>query len=142
MNELRSWSGAPLTGRIAAPMTTTTADPLHTDGTGVLRDDPWLERYVGDLRSRHEHLKHYLRKYQSDGGLMGPISQGHKFFGFNRGELWNKPGVWYREWAPAALRSEEHTSELQSPCNLVCRLLLEKKNKCYKTQTKIDYCRS
>src|SRR2546426_7665232 len=27
-------------------------------------------------------------------------------------------------WGP---RSEEHTSELQSPCNLVCRLLLEKK---------------
>src|SRR5256885_3973287 len=30
------------------------------------------------------------------------------------------------------VRSEEHTSELQSPCNLVCRLLLEKK----KTQTR------
>src|SRR5256885_6933681 len=29
--------------------------------------------------------------------------------------------------AAARLRSEEHTSELQSPCNLVCRLLLEKK---------------
>src|SRR5256885_6815382 len=28
---------------------------------------------------------------------------------------------------PLPLRSEEHTSELQSPCNLVCRLLLEKK---------------
>src|SRR5256885_12397217 len=28
------------------------------------------------------------------------------------------------------LRSEEHTSELQSPCNLVCRLLLEKKTSC------------
>src|SRR5256885_13092995 len=28
---------------------------------------------------------------------------------------------------PLRLRSEEHTSELQSPCNLVCRLLLEKK---------------
>src|SRR5256885_9143811 len=27
------------------------------------------------------------------------------------------------------MRSEEHTSELQSPCNLVCRLLLEKKNR-------------
>src|SRR5256885_10911061 len=27
----------------------------------------------------------------------------------------------------SGLRSEEHTSELQSPCNLVCRLLLEKK---------------
>src|SRR5256885_11290500 len=40
-----------------------------------------------------------------------------------------------RAWpAPAAarvpaLRSEEHTSELQSPCNLVCRLLLEKKTR-------------
>src|SRR5688500_20102713 len=32
------------------------------------------------------------------------------------------------EPAPRA-RSEEHTSELQSPCNLVCRLLLEKKKK-------------
>src|SRR2546426_4388646 len=31
--------------------------------------------------------------------------------------------------APTPLRSEEHTSELQSPCNLVCRLLLEKKKK-------------
>src|SRR5256885_10816172 len=30
--------------------------------------------------------------------------------------------------AAAGHRSEEHTSELQSPCNLVCRLLLEKKN--------------
>src|SRR5256885_5515483 len=29
--------------------------------------------------------------------------------------------------ATLGLRSEEHTSELQSPCNLVCRLLLEKK---------------
>src|SRR5256885_10748516 len=31
--------------------------------------------------------------------------------------------------AVAVARSEEHTSELQSPCNLVCRLLLEKKKK-------------
>src|SRR6478735_9418841 len=33
-------------------------------------------------------------------------------------------------WGPSpdSRRSEEHTSELQSPCNLVCRLLLEKKN--------------
>src|SRR2546426_9826910 len=29
----------------------------------------------------------------------------------------------------AFMRSEEHTSELQSPCNLVCRLLLEKKKR-------------
>src|SRR5256885_9915715 len=32
-------------------------------------------------------------------------------------------------WGPSSARSEEHTSELQSPCNLVCRLLLEKNNR-------------
>src|SRR5256885_3399759 len=34
-----------------------------------------------------------------------------------------------RHEARRPMRSEEHTSELQSPCNLVCRLLLEKKKK-------------
>src|SRR5205807_8107599 len=34
-----------------------------------------------------------------------------------------------RQVSEARGRSEEHTSELQSPCNLVCRLLLEKKKK-------------
>src|SRR5690348_18092420 len=37
-----------------------------------------------------------------------------------------------------ALRSEEHTSELQSPVHLVCRLLLEKKKK--KQKTKQSHC--
>src|SRR5256885_9824176 len=34
-------------------------------------------------------------------------------------------------------RSEEHTSELQSPCNLVCRLLLEKKKKKHYTAPRV-----
>src|SRR5256885_12603062 len=38
------------------------------------------------------------------------------------------PGSRQRRLLRSAGRSEEHTSELQSPCNLVCRLLLEKKN--------------
>src|SRR2546426_5818879 len=40
---------------------------------------------------------------------------------------WRLPAT---SWAASSRggRSEEHTSELQSPCNLVCRLLLEKKN--------------
>src|SRR5256885_8309344 len=45
-----------------------------------------------------------------------------------RGEL----AAFHHHWDRIAgwdLRSEEHTSELQSPCNLVCRLLLEKKKK-------------
>src|SRR5256885_9579525 len=37
--------------------------------------------------------------------------------------MWTNAGAGY-----SYSRSEEHTSELQSPCNLVCRLLLEKKN--------------
>src|SRR5256885_3918790 len=40
-------------------------------------------------------------------------------------------------WRNVALRSEEHTSELQSPCNLVCRLLLEKKMKNIPTGTMV-----
>src|SRR5256885_9554884 len=40
---------------------------------------------------------------------------------------------------PRHRRSEEHTSELQSPCNLVCRLLLEKKKK---SLTSYQLCRT
>src|SRR2546426_3553168 len=36
-------------------------------------------------------------------------------------------------------RSEEHTSELQSPCNLVCRLLLEKKKKIHKIHSRYPF---
>src|SRR5256886_8853783 len=45
--------------------------------------------------------------------------------------IWVSPAVlkrlWYRTTATTSVRSEEHTSELQSQSNLVCRLLLEKK---------------
>src|SRR5690348_18175046 len=39
------------------------------------------------------------------------------------------PGPRSSEWRDGSGRSEEHTSELQSPVHLVCRLLLEKKKK-------------
>src|SRR5205807_8161411 len=41
----------------------------------------------------------------------------------------SSPGVITVALIGSSMRSEEHTSELQSPCNLVCRLLLEKKKK-------------
>src|SRR5256885_11726651 len=48
-------------------------------------------------------------------------------------EYCERAGLGFLPWNPLAAgklaRSEEHTSELQSPCNLVCRLLLEKKKK-------------
>src|SRR5207248_7819537 len=52
------------------------------------------------------------------------------FAGNGAGDHW----CWYTPWAtaqtvPVVFRSEEHTSELQSPYDLVCRLLLEKKKK-------------
>src|SRR5688500_19964811 len=42
--------------------------------------------------------------------------------------LTNRPRTRRASAGESPRRSEEHTSELQSPCNLVCRLLLEKKN--------------
>src|SRR5256885_6962974 len=58
----------------------------------------------------------YTTLFRSAGGARRP--EAHR----------GRPGAGL--WRPATPpRSEEHTSELQSPCNLVCRLLLEKKKK-------------
>src|SRR2546426_4418012 len=48
-------------------------------------------------------------------------------------------GVLARTRAGRPGRSEEHTSELQSPCNLVCRLLLEKKKKRTRKKETIEW---
>src|SRR5258708_30486207 len=52
-------------------------------------------------------------------------------------EAWTKLSQLYAPVLQKAyrIRSEEHTSELQSPDHLVCRLLLEKKNKVVETTT-------
>src|SRR2546426_4580788 len=51
--------------------------------------------------------------------------------------VFDRNGTYLRCWGIGAFanphRSEEHTSELQSPCNLVCRLLLEKKKNAKRT---------
>src|SRR5437588_4805500 len=46
-----------------------------------------------------------------------------------RGGSWDIPSDWCRSEGMSQERSEEHTSELQSHSDLVCRLLLEKKKK-------------
>src|SRR2546430_8886317 len=68
------------------------------------------------------------RTSASDGGR----SAGHSVREFRVARLPGQQGSTDRLIAP---RSEEHTSELQSQSNLVCRLLLEKKKKIY---TKAD----
>src|SRR2546426_6066435 len=45
------------------------------------------------------------------------------------GDVHEERGALVRELADRVAKIGEHTSELQSPCNLVCRLLLEKKKK-------------
>jgi 1,4-alpha-glucan branching enzyme len=76
----------------------------RTDGTALIDVDPWLEPYADKLRRRYSYLQRVRKQFDATGGLLGQVSQGHHYFGFNRGELWGKPGVWYREWAPAALQ--------------------------------------
>src|SRR5438046_2458771 len=83
---------------------TMTLRTQRTDGTALIEHDPWLEPYADRLRDRYGYFKHVLSRFDATGGLLGQVSQGYKFFGFNRGELWSKPGVWYREWAPGALQ--------------------------------------
>src|SRR5256885_13256764 len=51
------------------------------------------------------------------------VQEGERFIANTYNAIRTKQELW-----ETTARSEEHTSELQSPCNLVCRLLLEKKN--------------
>ena len=76
----------------------------RTDGTALIDLDPWLKNYEQPLRERHHYYEALAMRFNATGGLLGSISQGHRYFGFNRGELFGKPGVWYREWAPGALQ--------------------------------------
>src|SRR2546426_4871572 len=65
----------------------------------------------------------YTTLFRSPADPAGPGLQDGR--GYVRGQG-RGPGAY-----PKHQRSEEHTSELQSPCNLVCRLLLEKKKKLF-----------
>lgn len=73
-------------------------DKHQPDGTRLIGLDPHLKPYASQLRERFKHYLHVKSAIEKSGGVLGEISQGHQYFGFNRGES----GVWYREWAPAA----------------------------------------
>ncbi len=77
---------------------------MDTVGMGVdidrlLAVDPWLEPFADRLRQRAAHVDAVRRK---TGELLGPISQGHHYYGLNRGARDGVEGLWYREWAPEA----------------------------------------
>jgi 1,4-alpha-glucan branching enzyme len=64
--------------------------------------DPWLEPYRPALEARQNAFARRVGEIDRHGGLLGSISQGHRIFGFNRGYDQGLPGLWFREWAPAA----------------------------------------
>ncbi len=68
----------------------------------IVDGDPWLEPYRAVVDLREHYYGSVLYQIEQAGGLMGPISQGHQYFGLNRGESEGLEGVWYREWAPGA----------------------------------------
>ncbi|MCW3097847.1 MAG: glgB1 [Chthonomonadaceae bacterium] len=68
----------------------------------LVQSDSTLRPYEGAIRHRRDRYVDRLAEIDGHGGLLGPISQGHDYFGFHRGEWKGRPGVWYREWAPAA----------------------------------------
>src|SRR5256885_4036182 len=59
------------------------------------------------------------------GFFQGNVGSARKVSAFKHVQARGQARMHAARWP--GLRSEEHTSELQSPCNLVCRLLLEKK---------------
>src|SRR5258705_1834070 len=71
----------------------------------------------------------YLRGWGGEGaGYEWPKDE-HAIFVDHKSNVWLSSAGGPRKWR-ARLRSEEHTSELQSLRHLVCRLLLDKKNTC------------
>src|SRR5688500_19096420 len=100
----------------------------HSDLTGITFDQRYLGAYLQDTWRTNERITINggvrWEPFFSQNLLRGAITRFDRE-GFARNEITTQ----FRN-APAGLiypRSEEHTSELQSPCNLVCRLLLEKK---------------
>src|SRR5688500_6418183 len=92
--------------------------------TSLLAADGRQLYMAGFDRDRHdiEGILHTVKLTRSAANSVRDLIAGY-------GEIWSTK--LFREFFGARAirpgRSEEHTSELQSPCNLVCRLLLEKK---------------
>src|SRR5690348_17412584 len=82
---------------------------------------PYTTLFRSHLRHLHAHAAERFveaRAHEANSAVLDPCVE------LLDAELLGKPG---EELEQRVVRSEEHTSELQSPVHLVCRLLLEKK---------------
>src|SRR5205807_3942797 len=99
--------------------------PVTITATGLPREAFFVARMSGIPVISQTHLVSFFFSTRS-GNLTDTILPTSNYYGaYNIG---------LDEW----LRSEEHTSELQSPCNIVCRLLLEKKKNKQKKYTHLN----
>src|ERR1039457_6587991 len=90
---------------------------------------PLLAQSSGVTDARYAHLARGVNMqtwFLNGSGLQVGASDVSllKSTGFTCIRLAIYPNTFLPHWVSATYRSEEHTSELQSPCNLVCRLLL------------------
>lgn len=89
----------PRANRIPSPRRLET---MFGDGTALIAKDPWLTPHREELAERQARFLRKLDQLEADGGILGPPTQAHRYFGFNRGERDGASGIWYREWAPGA----------------------------------------
>src|SRR5256885_10637055 len=100
----------------------------------IHRLEDWGRRQLAFPLSKVHKAHYVLMNIECDAETLGELEHSFKFNDavlrhliIRMERAWTTPSPMMKEEKAKSVRSEEHTSELQSPCNLVCRLLLEKK---------------
>ena len=68
----------------------------------LVLDDPSLSPYNGALSARRDRFFATVSGFEATGGLLGSVSQGHRYYGVTAGDRDGIEGIWVREWAPGA----------------------------------------
>src|SRR2546426_10778070 len=94
-------------------------NPNNPNAEELFREAKEAYEILSDANKRAAYYHRYSHAgVDPRAGTTGGVAAGFSGFADAVSDIFKRPR-----------RSEEHTSELQSPCNLVCRLLLEKKKK-------------
>ena len=64
----------------------------------IIKDDPWLAPYEGDIQTRYNYFKSELDRIQSQFGSLVKYASRYQELGFQK----TKDGFSYKEWAPEA----------------------------------------